>query len=253
MLSQQQQQLFEDQGYLVLPAQAEPEFCQQVLNLAQASLNQQVQPIEYEADTAYPGAPSSREAEGGMTARRLLQAYARDPMLATWATGPKVKPAILSLLGAGAKLVQAHHNCIMTKQARYSSLTGWHRDSRYWHFQRPALVSCWLALRDENVENGCLWVLPGSHKTGLSPEQLDTAQFLREDLPENQHWLKQKLAVPLRQGDVLLFHSNLFHAAGKNLTNDTKFSLVFTYRSDDNPAVPGSRSAARAEIELTSD
>lgn len=250
MLSQQQKEQFEEQGYLVLPEQAQAEFCQQVLAFAAAELAQRAEPIEYEADTAYPGAPSSREAEGGMTARRLLQAYARHPMLAEWATGAVVKPAILSLLGPAARLVQAHHNCIMTKQARYSSLTGWHRDSRYWQFQRPALVSCWLALRNETVENGCLWVLPGSHKQALDPRQLDTAQFLREDLPENQHWLKQKVAVPLNAGDVLLFHSNLFHAAGKNLTSDTKFSLVFTYRSDDNPAVPGSRSAARAEILL---
>ncbi len=250
MLSQQQQQVFAEQGYLVLPAQAEPAFCQQVIAFAEAELARQAQPIEYEADTAYPGAPSSRQAEGGMTARRLLQAYARHTMLANWATGPSVKPAILDLLGAKAKLVQAHHNCIMTKQARYSSLTGWHRDSRYWQFQRPALVSCWLALRNEQVENGCLWVLPGSHKHEIHPDQLDEAQFLREDLAENQEYLLQKRAVPLNQGDVLLFHSNLFHAAGKNSTNDTKFSLVFTFRSDDNPAVPGSRSAARAEIEL---
>ena len=43
----------------------------------------------------------------------------------------------------------------MTKQARYSSSTGWHRDSRYWHFQRPELISVWLALRDERIGEWC--------------------------------------------------------------------------------------------------
>lgn len=44
-----------------------------------------IQPIEYEADVAYPGAPASRSAEGGDTPRRLLQAYDRDRVFAAWA------------------------------------------------------------------------------------------------------------------------------------------------------------------------
>lgn len=139
----------------------------------------------------------------------------------------------------------------MTKQPAFSSVTGWHRDSRYWNFARADLVSAWLALGDEQIENGCLLVLPGSHHWTINSGQLDASQFLRTDLPANKPLLEQAIPVPLRQGDLLLFHSNLFHAAGRNTTVKTKFSMVFTYRSADNLPKPGSRSALKAEIPLS--
>jgi phytanoyl-CoA hydroxylase len=250
MLTTEQLKHFSTKGYLILPALADSAYCASVIALAEQALLENTAPIEYEADTRYPGAPVSRDAEGGQTARRLLQAVARSPLLANWATGKKLSLALHQLLGKGARLSQVHHNCIMTKQPRFSSLTGWHRDSRYWQFQRAELVSVWLALRNETVENGCLLVLPGSHLWTVTPDQLDSALFLRADSTQNQQLLAQAVTVPLQQGDVLLFHSNLFHAAGCNQTTQTKLSMVFTYRAADNPPLPGSRSASLDEIEI---
>ncbi|MFZ6649459.1 phytanoyl-CoA dioxygenase family protein [Undibacterium sp. TJN25] len=241
---------FQQQGYLILRGVADPAFCEQVIAFAQQQLAAQCAPIEFEADLNYPGAPESRAAEGGHTARRLLRAYGRGDLLAGWATGDAIVPALKQLLGPQALLSQAHHNCIMTKQPQYSSVTGWHRDSRYWSFQRAELVTVWLALRNETVENGCLLVIPGSHKLPVQASQLDDAQFLRPDLPENQALIQQAVSVPLQQGDVLFFSSNLFHAAGRNQTAQTKYSMVFTYRALDNPPVPGSRSDSLPEVSL---
>jgi phytanoyl-CoA hydroxylase len=250
MLSTAQRTDFQHHGFLVLKNFVPPEFCSQVLALAQQHVAEQIAPIEYEADTGYPGAPASRTVEGGQTTRRLLQAYARSALLADFAAGPRLSGVIGSLLGPGALLSQAHHNCIMTKQARYSSSTGWHRDSRYWRFARAELVSSWLALGSEQVENGCLWVIPGSHQMPLSAEQFDAAQFFRTDWPANQALLAKAHPVPLQAGDVLLFHSNLLHSAGANQTGQTKYSLVLTYRAPDNLPEPGSRSASLPEVPL---
>ncbi|MBR7799761.1 phytanoyl-CoA dioxygenase family protein [Undibacterium fentianense] len=248
MLNFAQLEEFKRQGYLVLPQFTTPELCDRLLSFAQSELDGIVQPIEYEADTRYPGAPASRDAEGGQTARRLLQAYSRAELIAEWATQKDLADNLKQLLGQNVRMSQVHHNCIMTKQARFSSLTGWHRDSRYWHFQRPELISVWLALRDEKVENGCLLVLPGSHRWQIESAQLDSAQFLRADHVTNQSLLETAVTVPLKQGDVLLFSSNLFHAAGCNQTTQTKFSMVFTYRALDNEPIPHSRSASKPEI-----
>jgi len=154
---------FKNSGYLVLPGFSTMQFCDAVMAFACNELQQHAMPIEYEADVRYPGAPTSRVAVGGATARRLLMASARAPMLRDWATGSPLKEILQQLLGQTVFLSQAHHNCIMTKQPAFSSITGWHRDSRYWHFERADLVSAWLALGNEQAENGCLWVIPGSH------------------------------------------------------------------------------------------
>ncbi|WP_039915548.1 phytanoyl-CoA dioxygenase family protein [Cellvibrio mixtus] len=250
MLSPEQILHFKNQGFLILPQFESVGFCEAVIELAKGELQKHAAPIEYEADTQYPGAPHSRDAEGGKTARRLLSAYARDPLLAQWATAEKLRAPLQQLLGSDVFLSQCHHNCIMTKQPAYSSRTGWHRDSRYWNFARPQLISAWLALGNELEENGCLWVIPGSQELEIDSEQLDKLQFLRTDLELNKTLLEQAIPVPLKQGDLLLFHSNLFHAAGRNTTNITKFSMVFTYRDALNLPKPGTRSSVLPDIKL---
>lgn len=250
MLSAEQVAIFQSHGYLVLPNFESIAFCDAVIAFAQRELKANAGPIEYEADTQYPGAPSSREAEGGGTARRLLGAYGRSPQLASWATSATLAENLRQLLGPEVFLSQCHHNCIMTKQPAYSSRTGWHRNSRYWNFARPSLVSAWLALGNEHHENGCLWVIPGSHTLAINAEQLNGLQFLRTDLEQNKSLLDQAIAVPLNQGDLLLFHSNLFHAAGRNMTGNTKYSMVFTYRDSSNTPQAGTRSTALPDIAL---
>jgi phytanoyl-CoA hydroxylase len=84
----------------------------------------------------------------------------------------------------------------------------------------------------------------------LDGRRFDNAQFFRTDLPENAALVESKVAARLNPGDALFFHCLTLHAAGKNLTNDTKYSLVFTYRPEDDPPLPGTRSAASPEIRV---
>jgi phytanoyl-CoA hydroxylase len=241
---------FRRDGYLVVRSLAPDALRNRMLDLAKAHLASAVPPLEYEADVKYPGAPASHDAPGGRTVRRLLQACARDPVFREWATAQPLAARLRQLLGPAVELSQAHHNCVMTKDPRYSSLTNWHRDIRYWAFDRPELVSVWLALGRERFENGCLLVLPGSHAMEFRPEQLDAAQFLRADAADNRELLARETAVELEPGDVLFFDARLFHAAGNNQTNETKFSVVHTYHAADNRPLAGSRSAALPEIAL---
>lgn len=239
---------FRRDGYVIVRSLASRPLCGQLLLLAQRHLAARIGPLEYEADVKYPGAPAALEAPGGRTVRRLLQAYARDPLFRQWATSPAISDRLQPLLGSRVALSQAHHNCIMTKDPSYGSSTGWHRDSRYWSFEKPELVSVWLALGREHGQNGCLLLLPGTHTMEFSPERLDAAQFLRSELEENRKLLRTQVAAALEAGDVLFFHSRLFHAAGQNETAATKYSLVFTYHAADNRPLAGTRSASLPDV-----
>lgn len=250
MLTDEQVAQFVRDGYCVLPGAKSPAFCQAVIAYAQAELAADRQPIEYEADVAYPGAPESKTAPGGGTARRLLNAVTRAPFIREFATSAELKTSLQQLLGEQVYLSIAHHNCIMTKQPKYSSHTGWHRDSRYWHYPEASLVSVWVALADEFRQNGCLWVIPGSHQWQLGADRFDAKKFLDADNPANDPLIAQAIAVELAAGDMLLFHSNLFHAAGNNITERTKYSLVLTYRDASNTPIAGTRSATMGEIAL---
>ena len=241
---------FSRDGYQIVRGLVPAEACAQMRASAERDLAAAVPPVEYEADTQYPGAPQSLEAPGGRTVRRLLQAYARDAGFREWATAAPIVTRLKQLLGPQIALSQAHHNCVMTKDPAYSSLTSWHRDIRYWSFERPELVSVWLALGEERRDNGCLLLLPGTHAMDFDVSRLDEAQFLRTDVAENAALLETQMCAELNPGDVLFFHCRLFHAAGSNRAARTKFSAVFTYHALDNPPLPGSRSAGLPDVVL---
>lgn len=241
---------FERDGYAIVRRMASPQSVERMLTRAREAHAAEMAPLEYEADLGYPGAPTSRDEPGGRTVRRLLQAYARDAVYREWATSSALWRRLAPLLGREIVLAQAHHNCIMTKSPRYSSETGWHQDIRYWAFERPDLVSVWLALGSERRENGCLLLLPGTHRMEFDATRLDEAKFLRPDLAENRALLHSEIAAELDAGDALFFHCRLFHAASANRTAATKYSLVFTYHATQNRPIPGTRSAALAGIPL---
>lgn len=241
---------FEQNGYVILRGFADRDWLDRMRMVTQEHLERELPPIEYEADVHYPGSPDALDAVGGRTVRRLKQAHARDIVFTEWVTHPCVVARLQQLLGGRVVMPLAHHNCVMTKQPEFSSETGWHQDVRYWSFTRTDLVSLWLALGTERPQNGCLWVIPGSHRMNLERYRFDDALFFRTDEPANQPQLATKVAVELDPGDVLFFHARTLHSASRNETQTTKYSVVFTFRRDDNPPLPGSRSAAAAELIL---
>jgi phytanoyl-CoA hydroxylase len=241
---------FARDGYIIVRQLAERSSLQRMLEVAREGLEREIAPLEYEADLQYPGAPASRESAGGRTVRRLKQALARDFCFTEWVTSPPLAGRMQQLLGPQVVLPLAHHNCIMTKQPRHSSDTGWHQDIRYWSFERPDLISVWLALTPETVQNGCLNLIPGTHRLNLDGRRYDEAFFLRADLPENRALIAQSVPAELDPGDVLFFHARTFHAASRNHSDVTKMSVVFTFRSADNPPLPQTRSASLPELLL---
>jgi phytanoyl-CoA hydroxylase len=71
---------------------------------------------------------------------------------------------IEDLIGPNIKL---YTDQLMMKPRFNGTVTDWHQDSVAWpHFAPQEHVSCWLALDDATVDNGCMTVVPGSHHGG---------------------------------------------------------------------------------------
>jgi phytanoyl-CoA hydroxylase len=242
---------FREQGYLVLRKMVAPADCARMQSVALDHVQRAVAPLEYEAEVGYAGAPASLDSLGGRTARRLRDAYQRDDSYRNWARAPQLVGMLQQLLGQPVCITLAHHNCVMTKHPHFGTATGWHRDIRYWSFEKPDLISVWLALGDENEQNGGLLFIPGSHRLTIRPEQMDELDFLRPERPDNQALFAQGKPLTLAAGDVALFHSGLFHAGGRNNTEQLKTSVVFAYHGADNAPIAGTRSAASPDLRLS--
>lgn len=240
---------FARNGYLIVRGLATDEVVPAIRSATLRDLKTEKQPLEYEAEVHYPGAPETLDAPGGHTVRRLKSVYGRDPCIDAWASGPELGVRVRQLLATETPmLLSNHHNSIMTKQPTFSSHTGWHQDVRYWNYSSPEFINAWLALGHEEQANGGMLLIPGSHKMAFNPERYDTEKFLREDLAENRALIDQAVLAELEAGDVLFFHANLFHMAGRNQTSKPKYALVFSYRDKSNLPIPGTSSAVLADI-----
>ncbi len=238
-------------GFLCVRGLATSDDVAHMRRVTETGLREQTGPVEYEADLHYPGAPRSLDSVGGRTIRRLKQALSRDFLFTEWMLRPAVLGRLQQLLGPQVVCPLAHHNCIMTKQPQYSSETGWHQDIRYWSYVSPDLVNVWLALGREYAANGCLQVIPGSHRCDFDRSRFDADVFFRTDLPENQALIQTRQFVELEPGDVLFFHCKTLHSASRNTTNESKYSAVFTFHGGDNHPLRNTRSSALPELLLT--
>ncbi|MBL4885100.1 MAG: phytanoyl-CoA dioxygenase family protein [Planctomycetaceae bacterium] len=241
---------FEADGYLILRDFAPAEIVKRMKESALDDVASMREPIEYEADVKYPGSPESLNSAGGNTVRRLRQAISRDPIYQELVCWPPLVNLLQKLLGSPVSCPLAHHNCVMTKHPEFSSDTGWHRDLRFWNFKQPELISVWVAMGKEHLGNGCLQVMPGTHRMQFTLDRLDERDFLDPAHPENKTLFENIVTAELEPCDVLLFHAQTFHAATRNFSDETKYSAVFTFHGPENAPAENTRSAEFPELIL---
>jgi ectoine hydroxylase-related dioxygenase (phytanoyl-CoA dioxygenase family) len=103
----------------------------------------------------------------------------------------------------------------------------WHQDNGYTFVDPQQYLTCWVALTDATVENGCLWVLPGAHKRGTFAHRATRIGLVCiEDEPDG------RIAVPIRAGSIAVMSSLLPHATGPNLTTAVRKGLIAEFIPD---------------------
>lgn len=107
----------------------------------------------------------------------------------------------------------------------------WHQDEIYIPTRDRSLIGAWTAMDDATIENGCLWVLPGSHRSGIlypqrahgHADEFDTSpeSYGFDDAPE--------VPVEVKAGSVVFFNGYLLHRSKKNRSNIYRRALVNHY------------------------
>lgn len=107
----------------------------------------------------------------------------------------------------------------------------WHQDGWYFRFNQPLQVGVWVALSRATLENGCLWVVPGSHRAETifdhvpdsRPGSLNGYQeIVSEDTSREE-------PVLMEPGDVLFFHSYLMHRSTDNVADYRRSAMVYHF------------------------
>jgi ectoine hydroxylase-related dioxygenase (phytanoyl-CoA dioxygenase family) len=124
----------------------------------------------------------------------------------------------------------------------------WHQDSYYFKFDRQPQVGVWLALSEATLENGCLWVVPGSHRPGMIFNHIPDRrpEALRGYLEIVDQDVSARTPTLMQPGDVLFFHSYLMHMSTDNVADYRRSAMVYHYgRAGTQPLTPEVAAALR--------
>jgi ectoine hydroxylase-related dioxygenase (phytanoyl-CoA dioxygenase family) len=110
----------------------------------------------------------------------------------------------------------------------------WHQDAAYWPATAdPRTATCWLAIDDSTVENGCMRFVPGSHLVPLRahrPLKSDRGEShtLLTDVDPTKDVIR---LAPIRRGDITVHNERVLHGSGGNRTAGWRRAYVVAFRS----------------------
>lgn len=128
---------------------------------------------------------------------------------------PRIVSALTGAIGPDVKAMQS----MLFIKSEGKPGQAWHQDEHFIPTRDRSLTAVWIALDDATVENGCLWVIPGSHRRGvLYPDrEQDDARFdcTREafDFPYGD---EDAVPVEIPAGAAMIFNGYLLHRSLEN-------------------------------------
>ena len=107
----------------------------------------------------------------------------------------------------------------------------WHQDSFYFPFDPPRpVVGVWLAVTEATLENGCLHVLPKSHREPVHTHIPDRRPGANHGYMEIvDHDMSASQPVLMKPGDLLVFDSHLMHRSTDNVSDGIRAAMVYHY------------------------
>jgi len=156
-------------------------------------------------------------------------------------TNPRLLDVVESLIGSEITSNPIQHVRIKPPATALSSdeirahitATSWHQDRGVTLAEADItrMVTVWVAITDATVENGCLQVIPGSHRGGM----LEHCPLSQLAIPENLFDVASAHPVPVKSGGVVLFHPLTVHGSLINTTNDIRWSFDLRYNVTGDP------------------
>ena len=135
----------------------------------------------------------------------------------------------------GDQSVRFWHDQLFCKPARHGGVVAWHQDYSYWtRTVKMQHLTCWTALDDSTVDNGCLHYIPKSHTWGLleKPELAGDMEGLMKFLTPEQKAQFKPVPIELKRGYAAFHHPLLVHGSYGNRSDISRRAFVLNVFAD---------------------
>ena len=178
-------------------------------------------------DHSWQGDFMDADERGGMTLKAYHDLQYHDARFTRAITHPSLVSVLQVLIGSDVVL---HHSKMLVKPPETGAPFPMHQDYPYFPHTDHTMLAALVHLDDTTEENGCLHVIPGSHREG--PLKHAGSYHLADQYP-----LEQGTAIPAKAGDVLFFSYLTIHGSGVNRSDRARRAVLFQYRAaSDRPA-----------------
>ena len=162
-----------------------------------------------------PVGPEASEAEALAATLCVHFPHKRSALIADALRHPAIVPVLVELLSPDVKCMQS----MAFVKSEGKPGQAWHQDEQFIPTRDRSLVAAWIALDDATVENGCLWVLPGSHRRGVlypAREQTDPRFDCSTEAYDFPYSDSDAVPVEVPAGTALVFDGYLLHRSLQN-------------------------------------
>lgn len=224
IITEAQRSLFNENGYLVVEDLLMPGETDYYREVYERFLNDSIDASRYRSDLGgFSGgdkpAASRERITQIMVPARLLPELLQQPLHV------KALDIAQQLLG---KDMEMDFDMLIDKAPFTNTPTPWHQDSAYWiNMPDTRAVSCWVALDDAFMDNGCMWYVPGSHLLPIRTHRPagSGGGALMCDADE-----KEGVPVEIKAGSCVWHHGATLHYSRGNSTADRRRAFINNFR-----------------------
>ena len=213
LLSASQARAFDSEGYFVLEEAFDADTMKRAI--------EEIDPVEANVESLLRAQPDGRlfiARAGEITFSPHL--VTRSPWLRDFVRHPVFQGLVGDLLGDDVRL---YWDQAVYKKPGTEAPFPWHQDNAYTFVEPQQYLTCWLALSDTDLDNGCPWVLPGLHRHGTLLHQMTELGWSCCEDPEGA------VALPLRAGSIAVFSSLTPHRTGPNRSAEIRKSYIVQF------------------------
>jgi phytanoyl-CoA hydroxylase len=123
--------------------------------------------------------------------------------------------------------IEMDFDMLINKSPHTNTPTPWHQDAAYWiKMPDTRAASCWLALDDASIDNGCMWYVPGSHLRPLRPHSSAAkGGALQCEASETEG-----VPVEIKAGSCVLHQGGTLHYSRGNSTDSQRRAFIVNFR-----------------------
>lgn len=141
---------------------------------------------------------------------------------------PRLAQLMHDLMGPDVIGWGSHFFCKMPKDGKAVS---WHQDVSYWPLSDSKTITVWLAIDDSDLENGCMKVIPGSHRNGLlhcRESKQEENNVLNQTIDSKLDW-PDPVPLCLEAGEISIHSDLLIHGSRPNQSHRRRCGLTLRY------------------------